>query len=176
MLDIVINLLTFARQNLSYMESCSFLLPNKFKTVGLVMLIPFSLNCLWILVSGELEFNYLHWPCISLFNSGIGSDKVTLFAIGTTDPLNEIGMLGLLVSLCFIALSREKDEDEMTGLIRMKSFVWSLWMTAIIFALGVVFLYGASFLYFSFAAIFLVFLMFIMKFNIEMCKVRRESK
>ena len=171
------NLLTFVQKlMISLMEPCSFLLPNKFKTVGLVMLIPFSLICLWTLVSGELEFNYMNWPCISLFNSGLASDKVTLFEIGTTDPINEIGMLGLLVSLCFIALSREKDEDEMTGLIRMKSFVWSFWMTAIIFALGVVFLYDTSFLCFSFAAIFLVFLLFIVKFNVEMCKVRRESK
>ena len=78
--------------------------------------------------------------------------------------------------LTFCLTSVEKDEDEMTGLIRMKSFVWSFWMTAIIFALGVVFLYDTSFLFFSFAAIFLVFLLFIVKFNVEMCKVRRESK
>ena len=77
------------------------------------MLIPFSLICLWTLVSGELGFNYMNWPCISLFNSGLASDKVTLFEIGTTDPIKEIGMLGLL---------------------------------------------------------------FIVKFNVEMCKVRRESK
>lgn len=158
------------------MELSSFLLPNKFKRIGLVMFVPFCLICLWTLLSGELEFNFLQWPCISLFSSEIGSDKVPLLLIGTTDPINEIGMLGLLVSLCFIALSREKDEDEMTGLIRMKSFVWSFWVTAIIFALGVIFLYDVSFLFFSFSAIFLEFLLFIVKFNFDMYKVRRENR
>lgn len=158
------------------MENSTFLLPNKFKRVGLIMFVPFSIICLWTLLSGELEFDFLHWPCVSMFHSEIGTDKVPLLSIGTTDPINEIGMLGLLVSLCFIALSKEKDEDEMTGLIRMKSFVWSFWVTAIIFALGVIFLYDVSFLCFSFAAVFLVFLLFIVKFNIEMCKVRREGK
>lgn len=160
----------------SLMETGSFLLPNKFKTLGFVMLIPFGLICLWALVSGELEFSYLRWPCISMFNSGLNSDTVSLFSIDTTDPINEIGMLGLLVSVCFIALSREKDEDEMTGLIRMNSFVWSFWVTAVIFALGVIFLYDVTFMCFSFAAIFIVFLLFIVKFNIEMFKVRRDGR
>ena len=154
------------------MQHSNFLLPNKFKRTGLFSVIPFGALCLYTLISGELEFDCLSWPCLSMFDS----DKVSLLSISKTDPINEIGMLSLLVSLCFIALSREKDEDEMTGQIRMESFVWSFWMTAIIFAIGILFLYGIPFLYFSFAAIYLVFLLFIAKFNIEMSKVRRESK
>lgn len=154
----------------------TLLLPYGFKTIGLIMFIPFCAICLWTLISGELEFSYLKWPCISFFASELFSEDFSLFTIGVTDPINEIGMLGLLVSLCFIALSKEKDEDEMTELIRMKSFVWSFWITAIVLALGVIFTFDTSFLCFAFVAIFLEFLVFIIIFNVEMSKIRRENK
>lgn len=154
----------------------SNLLPNKFKGIGMILFVPFFIICLWALISGELEFDFLKWPCLSLFSSEIGSSDFKFFSIGVTDPVNEIGMAGLLISLCLIALSREKDEDEMTGLIRMQSFVWSFWATAIILGFGIIFLYGVSFLYFSFVAIFLEFMLFIAKFNLEMHKARRDAR
>ena len=103
----------------------------------------------------------------------IGDD---IFYKGEANLITTLGMLGLLVSLCFIALSREKDEDEMTGQIRMQSFVWSLWFTAIILALGILFIMGLDFLTFTCAAIYLYFLVYILKFNLTMKAIRREGK
>ena len=104
-----------------------------------------------------------------------GPDRVW-FKICEDDILNEMVMLGLLASLCLTALSRERDEDEMTGLVRMQSFVWSFWVTAAILAFGILFIYRVSFLSFAFAAIFLIFLIYIFKFNLSMKKIRRECK
>ena len=95
---------------------------------------------------------------------------------GTASLLTEVGMMGLLVSLCFIALSREKDEDEMTGQVRMQSFVWSLWFTSIALSLGILFVMGLSFMYFSFLAIYLYYIVYILKFNLTMRAIRREGK
>lgn len=154
----------------------NYLLPYGYKKAGMWMFIPFCAICLWCLFSGELEFNNLNCPCISLFSSNLGADEVKLFSIDTTDPINEIGMLGFLVSLCFIALSKEKDEDEMTSNIRMQSFVWSLWATAAVIAFGILFLYDVAFLTFSFAAIYFAFIIYILKFNFTMRKIRRTEK
>lgn len=154
----------------------SYLLPYKFKRIGMWMFIPFCVICLWVLLSGELEFEYLKWPCISLCFMNIFDDKCQWLSIQYTDPTNEIGMLGLLVSMCFIALSKEKDEDEMTGQIRMQSFVWSFWVSAAILAFCILFVYGILFVEFTFAAIFLVFLIYILKFNASMHAVRRNVK
>ena len=85
-------------------------------------------------------------------------------------------MFGLLISLCFTALSKEKDEDEMTGLIRMQSFVWSFWVTASVLAFGIIFIYNIAFMLFSFAAVYVVFLLYIVKFNLAMRSIRREGK
>ena len=99
-----------------------------------------------------------------------------IFYKGTADLLTEVGMMGLLVSLCFIALSREKDEDEMTAHIRMQSFVWSLWFTSAILAFGILFIMGLDFLSFALVALYLYYLVYILKFNFTMRAVRRADR
>lgn len=153
----------------------NYLLPYRYKRIGMWMFLPFAVISLWCLVSGELEFSYLKLPCLSILSQDI-TKPCRWLTIETTDPINEIGMLGLLVSMCFISLSKERDEDEMTGQIRMQSFVWSFWVTAAILAFSILFIYGLPFMEFTFAAIFVVFLIYILKFNISMRKVRREGR
>lgn len=154
----------------------NFLLPYRFKRIGMYMFIPFFAICLWCLFSGELEFEYLQWPCLSVFSQEIFGDHTVWFSVEKTDPINETGMLGLLVSMCFIALSKERDEDEMTAHIRMQSFVWSFWVLAGILAFGIFFIYDFTFAVFSFVAIFIVFAVYIIKFNLSMRRIRREGR
>lgn len=153
----------------------TYLLPYKFKRIGMWMFIPFCVLCLWCIISGELEFDYLQIPALAVCIEELFGES-SLFEVVKNDPINEIAMLGLLVSLCFIALSKEQDEDEMTEQIRMGSFVWSLWITAAVLAFGILFIYQISFLVFCFSAIYFVFLLYILKFNITMCKLRRAEK
>ncbi|MBP5316234.1 MAG: hypothetical protein J6Y83_00860 [Bacteroidales bacterium] len=112
-------------------------------------------------------------PSVQIPWIAIGDD---VFYQGTADLLTEVGMMGLLISLCFIALSREKDEDEMTALIRMQSFVWSLWFTSAILAFGILFIMGMDFLSFTLVALYLYYLVYILKFNFTMRAIRRGSK
>ena len=132
----------------------------------MLMFLPFAAICLCLLLDVKL-------PSIEIPWIAIGDD---LFYQGKADLLTELGMLGLLISLSFIALSREKDEDEMTGQIRMKSFVWSLWFTTFILAFGVLFIMGVDFLYFSLAALYLYYLVYILKFNLTMKRIRRSAR
>ena len=148
------------------MKTSDYLLPNSYKRIGMLMFLPFAAICLCLLLDVKL-------PSIEIPWIAIGDD---LFYQGKADLLTELGMLGLLISLSFIALSREKDEDEMTGQIRMRSFVWSLWFTAIILALAILFIMGLDFLAFTCAAIYLYFLVYILKFNFTMKSIRREVK
>ena len=151
----------------------NYLLPHRFKTAGIIMFFPFCAACLWLLLSGVLDCSYINWPALCINPEDLADDP---FRIIKNDPINEIAMLGLLASLCFIALSREKDEDEMTGHIRMQSFVWSFWITAAVLAFGIIFIYGLAFMEFAFAAIFLVFVLYILKFNLTMRAVRRADR
>ena len=148
------------------MKTRDYLLPYSYKKVGMWMFLPFAAICLCLFCNVKLPEVQVPWIAI-------GDD---LFYKGKANLITELGMLGLLVSLCLIALSKEKDEDEMTGQIRMQSFVWSLWFTAIILALGILFIMGLNCLAFACAAIYFYFLVYILKFNLTMKAIRREGK
>ena len=130
------------------------------------MFLPFAAICLCLLLNVKLPSVEIPWIAI-----GDG-----IFYQGKADLLTELGMMGLLISLFFIALSREKDEDEMTGQIRMKSFVWSLWFTTIILAFGILFIMGLDFLSFSLVALYLYYFIYILKFNMTMKSIRRSAR
>jgi hypothetical protein len=127
--------------------------------------------------------NYFDIPVFALFSDShlsiigesLNLSSGTGFAPGitSTDPINELAMLGLLISIVFIALSKEKDEDEMTPIVRQKAFSLSFWITSALYAMVILFVYGISFLNFTFAMPYLFFIMYIAIFNISMCKLRR---
>ena len=148
------------------MKTRNYLLPYNFKKVGMWMFLPFAAICLCILFNVKLPSIQIPWIAIG----------DNLFYQGKADLLTEIGMMGLLVSLCFIALSREKDEDEMTAHIRMQSFVWSQWFTSAILAFGILFIMGMDFLSFALAALYLYYLVYILKFNFTMRGIRRAGR
>ena len=151
----------------------NYLLPHNFKLIGLIMLFPFLAACIWLLL-GPCEADWFTVNVPALFTLDIASTS-QWFGMTVTDPVNEVCMLGLLVSLVFIALSKEKDEDEMTAVVRMQSFVWSFWCTAILMLIAILFVYDLAFMYFAFASVFVCFIMYICKFNYEMIKIRRTE-
>ena len=151
----------------------NYLLPRNFKLIGLIMLVPFLAACICLLL-GPCEAECFTVKVPALFTLDLASTS-QWFVMTVTDPVNEICMLGLLVSLVFIALSKEKDEDEMTAVVRMQSFVWSFWCTAILMLIAILFVYDLAFMYFSFASVFVCFIMYICKFNYEMIKIRRTE-
>lgn len=148
------------------MKTRNYLLPFTYKKVGMWMFLPFAAICLCLFFDVKLPRIPIPWITIG---------EHFLYD-GTADLLTEVGMMGLLVSLCFIALSREKDEDEMTAHIRMQSFVWSLWFTSAILAFGILFIMGLDFLSFALAALYLYYLVYILKFNFTMRAIRRAGK
>lgn len=155
-----------------YSINKNYLLPNRYKEVGIWMFFPFAILCLSLFFYDYESMDFT-LPFLSIFNLPFLS-KLSFFKIVESNPLNEIFMLGLLTSLCFIALSEEKDEDEMTAHVRVSSFVWSLWATAIVLAFGILFLFEFAFLYFSFIAIYLFFMLYILKFHCKIKAIRKE--
>ena len=152
----------------------SYLLPVGFKKAGLCMVVPFLVLGVLLLcgVLGEDDV------CINATMPALvcGYGDGSWFCMTKTSLVEEIAILGLLVSLVFIALSREQDEDEMTAHIRMQSFVWSTWATSIVLALGTLFVYDLQFLTFMFMTMFLYLMLYIVKFNLAMYRERKVQR
>ena len=150
----------------------SYLLPVGFKKVGLWMVVPFLVLCVLCLcgVMDNVNLSVLTTKMPALV------DYSGWFTTNETNLVDEIAMLGLLVSLVFIGLSRERDEDEMTSHIRMQSFVWSTWATSAVIALGIIFVYDIEFVTFMLVAMYLYLTLYAIKFNLAMCRERKEQR
>ena len=150
----------------------SYLLPIGFKKVGLWMALPFVVLCVLCLcgVMDNVNLSLLSVKMPALV------DYSGWFTMNETNLIDEIAMFGLLVSLVFIGLSRERDEDEMTAHIRMQSFVWSAWATSAVIALGIFFVYDLEFVTFMFVAMYLYLMLYAAKFNLAMYRERKEQQ
>ena len=150
----------------------SYLLPVGFKKIGLWMVLPFFVLCVLCLcgVMDDVNLSALSAKMPALV------DYSGWFTTNETNLIDEIAMLGLLVSLVFIGLSRERDEDEMTAHIRMQSFVWSAWATSAVVALGIFFVYDLEFVTFMFVAMYLYLMLYAVKFNLAMYRERKEQQ
>ena len=147
----------------------SFLLPVGFKKVGLWMVAPFLVLCV-LCLCGTMDNVVISATMPAL------ADYSGWFTMNETDLIDEIAMFGLLVSLVFIGLSRERDEDEMTAHIRMQSFVWSAWATSAVVAFGIFFVYDLEFVTFMFVAMYLYLALYAIKFNLAMYRERKEQR
>ena len=150
----------------------SYLFPVGFKKAGLWMVAPFLVLCVLCLcgVMDELNLSVLSVKMPALV------DYSGWFTTNETNLIDEIAMFGLLVSLVFIGLARERDEDEMTAHIRMQSFVWSAWATSVVIALGIFFIYDIEYVTFMFVAMYLYLILYAVKFNLAMCRERKEQR
>ena len=147
----------------------SYLLPVGFKKAGLWMVAPFLVLCV-LCLCGTMDNVVISATMPAL------ADYSGWFTMNETDLIDEIAMFGLLVSLVFIGLSRERDEDEMTAHIRMQSFVWSAWATSAVVAFGIFFVYDLEFVTFMFVAMYLYLALYAIKFNLAMCRERKEQR
>jgi len=154
----------------------TYLFPNYFKKIGWIIAFPsliiLILNIFEII---SLDFDYYFYGLsqgTGFFNTPSEwswSRYETSFAI-TILPII------IVVGFVFICFSKEKIEDEMITQIREKSFVWAIIISSIIFVLGTLFFYGIAYLYFLGCFIYLIFLLFILKFHIELSRLQKSMK
>jgi len=154
----------------------TYLFPNYFKKVGWIITIPsliiLILNIFEII---PINFDYSFYGLshgVGLF----GTPSQWGWYMNETDFTLTILPIIIVVGFVFISFSKEKIEDEMITQIREKSFVWAIIASSIIFVLGTLFLYGIIYLYFLGCFIYLVFLLFILKFHIELSRLQKSMK
>lgn len=151
----------------------NYLLPAVYKKIGLWMILPFIAGCIYCLFFGD--GHDLSCTVFAIASDGLDHAKWFSLCKGV-GILDEICMIGLLVSLVFIAFSREKDEDEFIERIRMQSLVWALMVNAFVLVFGIAFFYEFAFLYFCFIFLFLIYFLFLIKFHCELYRFRKMEE
>lgn len=150
----------------------NFLLPHCYLKIGLLLIIPFLIMCVLELAevapTWEISVPYVYSDWLT---------ERTWFGISDGEDIyGEIWMIGIFVSLVFIAFSKEKVEDEMIVHLRLQTMLFAFWCTSILFVLAIMFVFGIGYLYCIWAAFPLFLIIFTIKFRYELYKLSREDK
>jgi hypothetical protein len=142
----------------------SLLIPGKYKVIGWIIFI----------LSAFLGLATLYWEYQI---PGFGFQlKENLFSFADYNLTNELALAGLIIGLMMIVFAREKIEDEYISLLRLKCWQWSVLISfGIVFILNFV-IYGTAFIDFLIYNIFTVPLIFIVKFNFSLYRLRTERE
>jgi hypothetical protein len=151
----------------------SYLLPRKFKHIGLVVMIPSLLIGLVIHVQGY-EPAFLDFNVPAIFIEEIFEKKQL---IGTTNNniLNEIFAILIIVSSLMAAFSKEKLEDEYVSKIRLESLVWAVYVNYAVLLFSFLFIYDFDFLLVMMFNMVTVLIFFIIRFNWQISKFKKSA-
>lgn len=85
-----------------------------------------------------------------------------------------LGLIGLLLSLMFMAFAREKIEDEFVTKIREQSLVQAVMINYALLFFVILFVFEVDFLYCVFANMYTILIIFVIKFNIAIHKSKKN--
>lgn len=147
-----------------------FLLPNNFKVVG-ILLFGLGIILTFIRFSRGIKPEFLNQKVFAVYSSFL---KSNYFIFTRNNIFEEICGLLVLVGLFFVAFSKEKVETKQIQEIRLYSFFYSIYGSLILALLAFLFIYGLGFIYFSIFNIYLVLLLFILIFKINLSGLKKE--
>lgn len=151
------------------MKTNRYLLPNYFGSIGWILSVP-SAVVLLVYLFGK------PWDAIPpdfFFKLEIWHKVLTVFSGDSI--LAAICMVLLSVGLLFVAFSREKIEDEYITKLRGDSLIWAVVANTILMAVLSVLVYGGWFLYVSLFNLYMVLVLFIIKFRVTLNRFKKES-
>lgn len=123
---------------------------------------------------GEVFEEYLTLPVLSflydpLFNEGSG-----LFT--RNNIIDEVITIGLVISGLVHGFSREAVEDELISKMRMEALAWSLFWNCGFLILGTLFIYGVYYFQVMTMEMFMILLLFNLRFSWMLRKHYKEAE
>ena len=158
------------------MES-KFLLPNKLRIIGWILLVP-SMILGYLVLFNDFEFSFLNIKVLSLFPSsffGPPPEGSKLWSITSDNFTQEFAGILFIISAMFVAFSRERNEDEYIAKIRLESLLWATYITFAIQILCLLFFYSFTFLTSMIVNIFTLLIVFIVRYNFVIYRSKSQS-
>jgi hypothetical protein len=150
----------------------NYLFPNRYKKIGLIILIPSIIFGLIILIY-DLEPEVLDLNVPAIFVNEIMGEQ-ELVGLTNNNILNEICGALLIISLILVSFSKEKQEDELIAKIRLESLVWATYLNYGILLFAMLFVYELSFLWVMIFNMFTILMFFIIRFNWQVMKLSKS--
>jgi hypothetical protein len=122
----------------------NYLLPQKFKIIGLALLIPTLLLAI-LYIFYDFEFSFLDFRVFSIINEPLMGETAH-FKFIENNITNELIAVFAILSLIFIAFSKQKIEDEFVAEIRLKSLLGATYINYLVLLFCILFFYDFTFL------------------------------
>jgi len=139
------------------------LLPNKFKAVGWLILIPTSILGL-VVINTDYSVEWINLKTIAILNKDFGQSTEMFTYIETSLTNTLLGSLFIIGGL-LVSFSKEKIEDEYIASLRLSSLMWAVLLNYLILLLSFLLVYRLSFLDIMVYNMFTVLIIFILRFH-----------
>ncbi|MBW0177216.1 hypothetical protein [Sediminibacterium sp.] len=131
------------------------LFPHSFQRIGWILLAPFLAlgiaNMFFEYNASWLQFKLVKSNGLEFFSSHNFTD--------------ELAAVGLIISLIFIAFSKEKIEDEAIQFFRLEALQWAVYANYLVLIISILVVYGSTFFQVMTYNMFTVLIIFILRFR-----------
>lgn len=145
------------------MKTRDYLLPYPFKMIGAALLVATAVFGMFVTNLGGTLVSATVPGLVGRFGiPGLDRGPWYEFVCRPTDLDATLLILGFMLGLLLVALSREKIEDECMAVIRAKAFSLALWVSGVLLLLFTLFSYDTVYLnvmicnLFAFPAVFII--------------------
>jgi hypothetical protein len=145
----------------------SLLLPNSYKKIGWILLVPSLLaGLIFVVLDYHLPFEP-KMNTFGLFGKGleIGTVKQPAFRVSEIELIPNLISVLLLVGGMLVVFSKEKKEDEFINQIRLHSLQFSVFINYTLLLLCIFFIHGFLFLDVMIYNMYTVIFIYIMRFH-----------
>jgi hypothetical protein len=154
----------------------NYLLPNRFKKIGWILFIPGIILGAIFLALDKIEPGFLNINVFAIVEGEFFDGGSQFFTTPKNNIMDEIIALLLIVGSIFIALSKEKNEDEFISRIRLESLVWATYVNYFILILTILFVFDLAFLWVMVFNMFTILFFFMIRFNWIIYKSKKSIK
>ena len=149
----------------------NYLFPHYFQWIGWVI----AIVAFVALVIGSINCVTIKMPALYLDVFFDDDHESGFFKMAETG-IYSIAMPLLIVGMVFIGFSKEKVEDEFVQYLRSQSLIWSTYVTAALFILATLLIYGINYLYVPYLVFFVFLLLFVIKFKTAMLRFKKGGE
>jgi hypothetical protein len=153
------------------------LFPHSFRKFGWILFIPgVVLGGIYMVYEFEWSFMNITLPTFrdefQLFNNYVPEAGPRWRIENLT---NELICFLILFGAMFVAFSKEIDEDEFHVHLRLSALVWAVYLNIAIQIIAIIILYGFAFLFFMQTNLFLVMILFIVRYHWILRKYKLQT-
>lgn len=141
------------------------LFPHSFQRIGWILLLPFI-----ALGIANMFFEYN----ASWLQFRISKDSSLEF-FASHNFTDELAAVGVIISLGFIAFSKEKIEDEAIQFFRLEALQWAVYANYLVLIISILVVYGSTFFQVMTYNMFTVLIIFILRFRYILFQYNKAS-